>query len=280
MNSRRPVVIANAIRLKRSDHKGCFLVVEGRDDRLFFEQFADKATCRIVVAETKEKVVQVTQLLDDYNFPGVVGIMDADFDRIEGHESGSTNLILLETCDLEALLIRSTALDRVLIEFGSRKKIKAFGRDIRDALTAAALPIGCLRLHSRRDGQNLRFQGLRYSSCVNSTSLIINRQALIREVKNRSQRPDLSSDELEQAIQVIEHSVQEPWQLCTGDDLVSILAVGLTKALGTKSSTEVSNEVLRRSLRLAYETSDFANSQLIRELQSWTKRNPGFQILP
>lgn len=278
MNTRRPVAIANAIRLKRSDHKGCFLVVEGRDDRLFFEQFTDHTTCHIVVAETKEKVVQIIQILDNTNFPGVVGIIDADFDRIEGHEWGSTNLIPLETHDLEALLIRSPALDRVLVEFGSHEKIEAFEHDIREALVASALPIGCLRLHSRRAGLNLKFQGLRYSSCVNSASLIIDRPTLVQEVKNRSQRPDLSSDELERAIQAIEQSIQEPWQMCTGDDLVSILAVGLTKALGTNSTTAVQSEVLRRSLRLAYEASDFANSQLVRELHSWIERNPGFRM--
>ena len=38
---RRPVVIANEIRLKRSQHPGAFLVVEGRDDRLFWERYID-----------------------------------------------------------------------------------------------------------------------------------------------------------------------------------------------------------------------------------------------
>ena len=39
---RSPNVRANAIRLKRQEHGGSFLVVEGRDDRLFFEQFVDR----------------------------------------------------------------------------------------------------------------------------------------------------------------------------------------------------------------------------------------------
>ena len=277
MNSRRPVVIANTIRQKREAHEGCFLVVEGRDDRLFFEQFTDAAACHIQVAEGKEKVVEVIRILEDDNFPGVVGVIDADFDRIEGHKRGSTNLILLETHDLEALLIQSPALDRVLVEFGSREKIETFGRDIRETLIEAALPIGCLRLHSRRTELRLQFQGLKYASCVDLDSLTIDRQSLVQEVKNRSQLPELSSDELQQAIRVLEHSGQEPWQVCSGDDLVSILAVGLRKVLGTNST--VRNEELCRSLRLAYEASDFANSQLIGELQNWVERNPGFRIL-
>ena len=279
MNSRRPVVIATAIRLKRSGHKGCFLVVEGRNDRLFFEQYTDRAACHIEVVEGKENVIEVIRILEDENFPGVVGVIDADFDRIEGYEWESSNLVLLETHDLEALLIRSPALDRVLIEFGSHEKIDRFGHDIRDTLVAAALPIGCLRLHSRRTRLDLRFQGLRYASCVDIDSLAIDRRSLVQEVKNRSQRPELSSDELEQAIRDIERSGQDPWQICSGDDLISILAVGLRKALGTNSATTFQNEVLHKSLRLAYGDSVFANSQLVREIQSWTERNPGFRIL-
>ncbi len=278
MNSRRPVVIATTIRLKRSGHKGCFLVVEGRNDRLFFEQFTDRAACHIEVAEGKENVVEVIRILEDENFPGVVGVIDADFDRIEDYEWESRNLVLLETHDLEALLIRSPALDRVLIEFGSHEKIERFGHDIHDTLIAAALPIGCLRLHSRRTGLDLRFQGLRYASRVDLDSLAIDRRSLVQEVKNRSQRPELSSDELERAIRDIEHSGQDPWQICSGDDLVSILSIGLRKALGTNSAEAVRNEVLCRSLRLGYEASHFANSQLIGELRSWTERNPGFRM--
>ena len=279
MNSRRPVAIATTIRLKRSGHKGCFLVVEGRNDRLFFEQLIDRAECHIEVAEGKENVVKVIRSLDDDNFSGVIGIIDADFDRIEGHEWESRNLVLLETHDLETLLIQSPALDRVLIEFGSYDKIKRFGHDIRSVLIASALPIGCLRLYSQRAGLDLTFQGLNYTSCVNLDSLAIDRQSLIQEVKNRSQRPELSSDELGRAIRYIEHSRQDPWQVCSGDDLISILSIGLRKALGTNPTKRVRNEELCRSLRLGYEASHFANSQLIEELQSWTERNPGFRIL-
>jgi hypothetical protein len=279
MIRRRPVVIANEIRLKRSQHKGSFLVVEGRDDRLFCERFIDTSTCNIVVAENKENVCEVIRILDDDHFLGALGMVDADFDRIEGSELPSVNIVISETHDLETMLIRSPALDRVLVEFGSSEKLETFGRDVRDALLTATLPIGYLRLHSRQTELNLRFQGLNYAICVDPQSLEVDHPALVQEAKNRSQRPDLSSAELETAIRSLEGTIDDPWQVCTGEDMVSILAIGLRRPLGTNSAQIVNSEVLRRSLRLAYGDNEFNGSQLAEALRDWEHRNPNFRVL-
>ena len=115
--NRSPNVRANAIRLKRQEHEGSFLVVEGRDDRLFFEQFVDRQYCWVIVADGKQNVADVVGILEADGFPGVAGVSDADLDHMEGvRPESDNNIILLETVDLEALLIRSPALDRVLVE--------------------------------------------------------------------------------------------------------------------------------------------------------------------
>jgi hypothetical protein len=177
------------------------------------------------------------------------------------------------------MLIQSTSLDRVLIELGSDNKIKTFGCDIREALITAALPIGYLRLYSRQKGFNLRFERLNYSTCINAQSLEVDRQRLVQEVKNRSQRPELSPAELEIAMQSLESVGNDPWQICTGDDLISILSIGLRRALGTNPASTVRPEELRRSLRLAFGDNEFASSQLAGALRKWEATNPNFRIL-
>lgn len=279
MKMRRPAVIANAIRLKRSNHKGSFLLVEGRDDRLFFEKFINLVTCKIVVVETKENVLDVIQHLEACGFPGILGIIDADFDRLEGASRVVTNLIVLETHDLETLLIRSNALDRVLVEFGSREKIENFARNIREALVCAAVAVGCLRLHSLRTRLNLKFQGLRYIMFIDSESLVVNDHFLVQQVLNRSQRSDLPIEPLKRAIKSLAMAGEDPWQICAGDDLISILSVALRRTLGTNNSKEVSTEILCKSLRLAYHDDDFAKTRLIIDLQNWSVSNPGYEVL-
>ena len=91
--------------------------------------------------------------------------------------------MFIETYDLEALLIKSTALESVLIEFGSTKKISCRAQNPRKELIDAALPIGCLRLHSRRSELTLKFDGMRYARFVDRDSLQTDVRELVREVR-------------------------------------------------------------------------------------------------
>ena len=272
--TRGPDAIANSIRMKRSHHPGCFLIVEGRDDRLFFEQFVD---CAVQVADGKSNVVEVIDILDADSFPGAVGVIDADLDHVEGYSWQSRNLVVLDTYDLEALLIKSRALERVLVELGSSEKIA--NRHPLDELIDAAVPIGCLRLHSRRSELTLKFDGMRYAKFVDGDSLQTDVRKLVREVKNRSQRSDLAYDDTVQEILSIRSTVNDPWLVCCGTDMVEILSIGLRRALGTNNAGAVSPDELRRCLRLAYQWQELTDSQLGRDLREWSERNPGFRVL-
>ena len=279
MIHRRPVVIANEIRMKRSQFAGAFLVVEGRDDRLLMEKFASPDTCKIVVAEGKQNVCEVIHILDDAGFAGVLGLVDSDFDRVEGKGITGLNIVKPEFHDLETMLLCSPALGRVLGEVGSQSKIEAFQRPVLNELLARALPIGHLRLYSIKAGLNLRFQGLRYSSWVNRTSFEASVSDLIEAVKNHSQRLDLPSEVLAAGIQELANVRFEPREICAGVDLVEILSVGLRRLLGTNDSSPVTSAELRRYLRLSYSQQDFAASDLCKEIRGWEARNGRFQLL-
>lgn len=246
---------------------------------MFFEQFVDLRDCSVQVANGKSHVVEVIAILDEGSFPGIVGVIDADLDHIEGHYWNSSNLIMLETYDLEELLIKSDALDRVLVELGSSAKVANRTIHPREELIKAALPIGCLRLHSQRSGLNLTFEGMRYARFVDRDSLQTDVRKMIREVRNRSQRPDLASEEAGRAIRDIQATMNDPWLVCCGTDMVAILSIGLRRVLGTKNANEVVPDVIRRSLRLAYERHDLVRSRLGQDLRAWAKRNPDFRVL-
>lgn len=255
------------------------MIVDGRDDRLFFQKFVDSDACSVQVARGKPNVVDVIRRLEQGRFPGIVDVIDADLDHIEGHYWNSSNIIMLETYDLEALLIKSEALDRVLVELGSFAKVANRTIHPREELIRAALPIGCLRLHSRRSGLNLTFVGMQYARFVDRDSLQTDVRKMIREVRNRSQRPDLASEEAGRAIRDIQATMNDPWLVCCGTDMVAILSIGLRRVLGTKNANEVVPDVIRRSLRLAYERHDLVRSRLGRDLRGWADRNPGFRVL-
>lgn len=276
MRQRKPHVVVNSIRLKRQLHSGSFLVVEGRDDRLFFEQFVSATKCIVEVAGGRAEVAEVVEVLVQTEFRGVVGVVDGD--AVYSGIRANDDLILLDHLDLDALLIRSRSLDRVIVEFGSRSKIERFCSSIREALVQAAKPIGCLRLRSSLDGMGLRFEGLRYSRFIDSVTLDIERHAFVREVKHRSGRADVECTKLMEDIEDAEAAVEDVWSVCSGDDLVGILSLGLRKVFGTNDARAVSPEVLRRSLRLGFMDSEFRESQLYAQIGAWTSRNAGFAL--
>ena len=145
----------NAIRLRRSAFSGTFLLVEGSSDKVFYQRFIDKQQCKIVVVSgkpsSKYRVIKILEILDGSNFAGVLGIVDADCDRLNNIVHKSPNLLSTDTHDLETTLIKSQALDKVLFEFGSEAKIAKFGRDIRQTLTDAGIAVGYLRWISQVD---------------------------------------------------------------------------------------------------------------------------------
>ncbi len=143
-------------------------------------------TCKIVVAQGKQNVCEVIRILDDDNFPGALGLIDADFDRIEGSQSTGPNILMPEYHDLETMLMCSPALDRVLVEFGSQDKLENFGENVLETLIDRALPVGYLRLHSLRIGLDLTFHGLNYSAWIDRASFRGSTARLIDEVKDRS----------------------------------------------------------------------------------------------
>ena len=271
--------IANEIRMRRSQFCGTFLIVEGRDDRLFMEHFISASTCEIEVAQGKQNVCEVIDILDAGKFDGVLGLIDADFDRIEGVPDRNQNLVMPDTHDLIMLMLNSSALDRVLTEHGSQEKLEAFGESVLEALRDRALLVGYLRLYSLRERLCLRFRGLKVPAWIDRSSFEADTLALIRAVKNHSQRHDLPDIALEAAIEELHGFNYDPNEICNGTDVIAILSIGLTGVLGNNNTGQVGSELLKSSLRLAFSEQDFRSTSLRKEIEKWQEQKPGFQVL-
>lgn len=268
--------IANKIRLRREVSSSTFLLVEGSSDKVFYERFVDNAACELEIAVGKLRVINVLEILDKSNFCGVLGIVDADFDRLESLSHNSPNLLLTDTHDLETMLINSPALDKVLREFGSEDKISKFGTDVRTALVEAGMLIGYLRWISQRDRLNLTFSGIKYSKFIKEQNLQLDELGLIQEVKNKSQA-SFDNKEIQQRIAEQKNDCHDCWQVCCGHDLVEILSLGLRKAIGTMKPSDIEPDNLERSLRLAYEDVYFRQTQLYHNICKWERENAPFQ---
>lgn len=275
----RPAVIANSIRLKRQQHTGTFLIVEGKDDRLFMEKFIDRQACKIEVAQGKSNVLETVQILENSGFAGVLGLVDADNDRIESIQYGTANLVRYEHHDLETMLIASSALRRVFGELGSAEKLEQFDGRMLPTLLGLAFPMACLRLHSMRSSLGLDFDKLNYSRWIDRASWTSDVKRMIELVRDRSHGAQPSVSELEVEIQRVSNEQHPELEICNGTDLIEILSIGLRGRLGSKSSGEVRPDDLRQSLRLAFQDHEFATSELCAYIQDWEVQSGGFRVI-
>jgi 5S rRNA maturation endonuclease (ribonuclease M5) len=274
-----PDRIANSIRLLRGDHEGVFLIVEGHSDKLIYERLVNKQEVRVTIASGKNNAIKALSILEkEDNFRRVVAVIDADFSRIEQQIPHSNNLFLTDEHDLEMMLIKSAAFDKLLKERGSEEKIKAFTEDIRETLLKLGQEIGKLRWLSLRNKLDLKSEGLKFVKFIDKEKLSINIDKLIRSIKNNSQKPSLDEQQIKQDLSVISDENHDPWQLCCGHDFIDILAIALCKVLGTWNANDVKTEVLERELRLAYELSYFYQTQIYQLMVNWQSNHHPDQI--
>jgi hypothetical protein len=276
-----PNYIANQIRLLRtqSQYTGSFLIAEGDTDARVWKNLVNSTKCRVENAQNKDNAVKVLNILEQDNFAGVLAVVDADFDILEGSLPFSQNLLFTDTHDLETMLLKSPALEKVLLEHGSEAKINNFAKDIRQTLLESAEVIGYLRWASLKFNYCLKFEGLAFNKFVDDKTLALNESQFIQTVKNNSQKPGLDEPEIRANMDSLKTDTQDMWYICCGHDMIAILSIALCKALGSCNSKEVEPNVLEKYLRVAYESAHFRETKLYRSIQTWEQTNKPFEVL-
>ncbi len=275
--------VANRIRMLRPHFSGAFLIVEGDTDKRIYGRFMMAEACRLEVAHSRENAIAAALILEQESFVGVLAIVDADFDVLESRVFSSPNIFFTDTHDLETMMLKSPALEKLLLEMGSEAKLGEFvkvrGKEVREVLLEEGLHLGYLRWVSLRHGHALRFEGLKYSAFMDLSTLAINQSKLIETVKNHSQKLQLSDQDLQRQIETIRDEKHDKWHVCCGHDLIGILSIGLRKAIGSRNSKEVEPEIIERSLRLAYESAWFRDTRLYASIKAWEEANGSFRVI-
>jgi hypothetical protein len=268
---------ADQIRLRRDAFFGVFLIVEGHSDKLVYSNFVNSETCEFVISDGKEQALNTIKILDNDKFTGVLAVVDADFDRLENNLPESPNILLTDDHDLEVMILKTPALEKVIKERGSGEKTK--DNNIREILLKIGQEIGYLRWISQKNNLSLRFEGLDFGKFIKKDKLEIDYSDLIKTIKDHSQKQSLVNQEIEEKIEILRNKEHDPSQVCCGHDIMQILSLALCKAWGTCKPTDVKAENLERDLRLAYERSYFYQTQLYCLIQNWQNANFPYQVL-
>ena len=282
MNDRSPCVIANAIRMKRVQHKGPFLIVEGSSDARFYKMFINHKACRVVPANSKEAVLQVVSSLES-EVEGILGIVDADFWKVDGIEPPSSNVIMTDTHDLESLILSSSALNKVLAEYGNDREIDDFeyrtGHTIQEVLAESGKIIGFCRWISLTNRFSLKFSHLNFGKFIEGRDLSVDIDLFFKALRKNSSF-DVPVKSMKRTLKTAINAPHDPWQLTCGHDMVSILLIGLKYRFGENNAEKLVRGSLESDLRLSYSEENFRKTQMHAAIQQWESKNPSYPILP
>ena len=226
--------IASEVRMRRTQHNGTFLLVEGPSDKRVFRNLTLPDACRIVIGHGWERASEVAAILYGEGFPGMLTVLDADFRRLDNALPPS-GILLTDFHDLECMMFASPALAKLLGEYVEDARLAAFeqnaGCSFPETLVRGAAKVGYLRWLSLRQNLGLKFEGLEFQKFVDKDDLSVNQQKLIDAVKNHSQRHEIATKVIVRDIESLVDTRHDLWQLCCGHDLVEMLTVALRRSV-------------------------------------------------
>lgn len=256
-----------------------FVFVEGSGDSEVYSRFSsERAT--YTVCDGRDGVRECLRLLQKRGVEGVLGIEDADCDRLLGVRPDPL-VCVTDGHDLEAMILQSRALERVLAKHGNAECIKEFessGRSVREALLDAVRPLGLAKyVKAQRGlrGLDISPKDLAYERFIDRATIAVNFDLFCDYM---SQRCDghLLPEQIAREIQAVELHGADDWDVCRGHDLVGALTVALSAALGVKRM-HVSD--VERALRLAFDSLAFARTGVCGRMLDWQSNQPGFRVL-
>lgn len=282
MSKLSPAAVANLVRMLRQQHRGAICVVEGGDDKAFYRRHFDLKACRIVVGYGWEGVVGAITQLEGDNLPGILGIIDADYQLVESRTPASQNVLLTDYRDLEITLLASKALDKVAAELCDEDLITSFCGS-----RAGLLPkllglvdfLGHMRWLNFREGLGLKFKSLRFSQFTNRDSLDVNIDALLVAVKNDSQRPGLNALEVIGKVKELQRQGASLLLVCSGHDVAALFSLALRRRLASHDASDVAPESIESRLRVAFEDAEWPPLRLAAEIRAWEARNTPYRVL-
>jgi hypothetical protein len=274
--------VAAQIRLVRQVHKGSVLILEGETDAKVFDRFIDPSSCTVEIAFGKENALEALDLLEEEGFPGVVAVVDADFDRILGTKYHLENLCITDCHDLDLTIFSTRALDRYLSQYVDKDVLRhKFGNDydmIRDAVINASLPLACCRLTSVRRNLRLYFGTLKHEEFVDLDDLSVRDKDLTAYLISCS-TTRCTVAMLDAYIAAEAANLHDRYQLANGHDVAAILGIALRKLLANRRDVHTWASEVETGLRLAFDWEALSETTLYRCLQTWEDCNKPYRIL-
>jgi hypothetical protein len=166
--------IAQEVRLERKVHKGSFLLTEGDTDIKRFAVFIDDNVCSLVNCYGRRNSIEAIKILYKDGFLGALGVVDADFDRIEGKLERHEGLVYSEAHDFDLDWANANVIERYLAEVGEKAKCVLHGPavDVIGKILDGLKPVSVARLLNHRKQILHKLSGIDVSAVLHTSRWI------------------------------------------------------------------------------------------------------------
>ena len=273
------------------DKRRPFVLVEGETDRTLWRKFATKK-CTLFPSNGKDNIVNaLTSDNELRGFPGVAGIVDADYWLITGSQELHTRNLVYDSCypDAEMIMLTSSALIDVLsdsLDACCAQKIGKLANELRENALRLAGEIGYFRLLNHLKDYGLKFKDMDLSEFIDTESLELDCEGFANRLT--ASKSWISSEKLLNEVAALKEDYPpDNLQLCRGKDVIAIMSLIMPvlyeshfgKALPNSASYLLKEKNLAKELRKAYEYIYFKDTSLFGCIQKWEKTNCPYKIL-
>jgi hypothetical protein len=265
------------------------LVEAGPDERFWRPWVADDVLVRQANQGGREQIIRWLKAAKPDEGEVLVGVVDADLDRVRGIENDTPGLILTDAHDLEATLVGLPALDKLARSLAGAAVAAAearWGETLRERLFRHAELPGRLRwlkvarspafdaLLFKKEKRNGIDYFDAYASCTGADGQP-DPAALVRALCSYSNAQQLLPPKIDLGAEAAQLGPAELAQLCNGHDLIGFLHAML-KEIKAQGLSDPAG--LAQQLGLAVERVWLAETAMWRALQVWSEQR-GYPVL-
>lgn len=265
------------------------VVVESKSDEKLFRSLFHKDTKFFSVSGFQNVLDTLTKLEKD-NFDFVIGIIDADFRRINNETVKVKNIFLTDCHDLEMMIVKSDVWDNSILKLTEKDKLDSFEIKnglILDFLLNLSKHIASVRFLNYRNNLELKFKHvdnkgncdfIDYNKFIDINNLSIDKNKMLEIIENKSQKNQFfkNNPNLKQEFESILQENYDLYDFCNGHDFMNILSLSLKKAIGNNKK---SGKELEESFLFAYRLEDFIKTDLYNKLKEWNDKNTVLNLI-
>ncbi|MFI1589524.1 DUF4435 domain-containing protein [Streptomyces halstedii] len=265
-----PTRIANEVGMLRSGMAGPIVLVEGTTDtRLFRRLFLPSPQARVIHCRGKSHLLSAMNMVTSRGVTGVLGICDADFDRLLGTQHAK-GIFPVDHHDTEIMICQSPAFNHFYTELYEREADNNEMRRTKERLLGHASALGRLRLWSIQNGGSIGFKKMNAGEFIEKGGGFDLKSC----IDDLASEKGIDSNIL---LSIATTSTESPApEISCGHDLTSLLD---SDAAIRRRSNPYGRDVIEKMLRLSFDSQSFSTTRMYVALRSW-EQEEGIKLMP